>query len=170
MAKKKPHLYQGACPECGQGMVQPTRFQNHKTTIRGYPFVVPEAWIGVCDTCGARLFNAQETERWAALFEQGLLERRAYLSPQEIIQLRKSLGLSKKDFAHLIGATGRSLYTWESIHRETPPSRSADLLMKLVQASLHQGKVDVIDVLLAEGKKWGLEVAVRRIAGKERAA
>lgn len=167
---KKPRIYQGTCPECGKGTIQPTRFQNYKTTIRGYPFVVPEAWIGVCDACGTRLFNAKETDRWAALFDQALAERGAYLFPQEISQLRKSLGLSKKDFAHLIGVTGRSLYTWESAHRDAPPSRSADLLMKLVRASAHQGKVDVIDLLLAEGKKWGLEVEVRRAVVKERAA
>lgn len=167
---KKPRVYQGPCPECGKGTIQPMRFQNYKTTIRGYPFVVPEAWLGVCDACGTRLFNAKETERWTALFEQALSERGAYLSAQEISQLRKSLGLSKKDFAHLIGATGRSLYTWESAHRATPPSRSADLLMKLVRASLHRGKIDVIDLLLVEGKKWGLEVEVQRTTVKEKAA
>ena len=58
---KTSHTYKGPCPECGQGTIEPTRFQNYKTTIRGYPFTVPEAWIGVCDTCGVRTFNAQET-------------------------------------------------------------------------------------------------------------
>ena len=34
---KQPRTYQGSCPECGQGTIKPTRFQNYKTTIRGYP-------------------------------------------------------------------------------------------------------------------------------------
>ena len=164
---KTSHTYKGPCPECGQGTIEPTRFQNYKTTIRGYPFTVPEAWIGVCDTCGVRTFNAQETDRWTVLFDQTIEDRGAYLSPEEITQLRESLGLSKKDFAHLIGATGRSLYTWEAPDRGTPPSRSADLMMKVVRASLHNGKVDAIDLLPDEAKKWGLDLEVRREIGEE---
>lgn len=159
---KKLRMYEGPCPECGEGTVKATRFQNYKTTIRGYPFVVPEAWIGVCDTCDTRTFNAQETDRWTTLFDQALEKHNAYLAPSEITQLRTSLGLSKKDFAHLIGATGRSLYTWEMPDRKTPPSRSTDLIMKIVQASLQHGQVEAIDLLLKEAKKWGLDLAVRR--------
>lgn len=159
---KQPRTCQGHCPECGQGTIKPTRFQNYKTTIRGYPFVVDEAWIGVCDACGTKSCNAQETDRWTALFDQALEERSAHLSPTEITQLREALGLSKKDFAHLIGATGRSLYTWETPDRHTPPSRSADLIMKIVRASLQQGKVDAIDLLLNEVEKWGRALEVRR--------
>ena len=164
---KKPRIYEGPCPECGEGTIKPTRFQNYKATIRGYPFVVPEAWIGVCDSCGTRTFNAKETHRWATLFEQTLESHHAYLAPEDITQLRESLGLSKKDFAHLIGATGRSLYTWEAPDRKTPPSRSADLILKIVRATLQQGRVDAIDLLLDEVKKWGLELEVRREVANE---
>ncbi len=34
--------------------------------------------------------------------------------------------------------------------------------MKIVRASLQQGKVDAIDLLLDEAKKWGLELEVQR--------
>ena len=102
-------LFDYACPECGQGSVQARRILNYKTKIKGYPFVVDEALIGECDQCGARSFAPQETQRWEELFTKSLESRQAFLSPEEIKKLRKSLGLSMEDFARLIGTTRQSL-------------------------------------------------------------
>ena len=41
------------CPECGKGTIEPVRFQNYKIKVKAYPFMVPEAVVGVCDTCNA---------------------------------------------------------------------------------------------------------------------
>ena len=58
------------CPECGKGTIEPVRFQNYKTKVKAYPFVVPEVIVGVCDTCNARAFDPRETKRWRDLFYQ----------------------------------------------------------------------------------------------------
>jgi len=60
-------LFEYACPECGRGMVQTTHTHNYRTKIKGYPFVVDEAVIGVCDQYGARSFAPEETKRWYAI-------------------------------------------------------------------------------------------------------
>ena len=94
-------------------MVQTAHIHNYKTKIKGYPFVVDEAVIGVCDQCGARSFAPEETKRWDELFSRSLEARQAFLTPEEIKQLRKDLGLSMEDFARLIGSTRQSVSIWE---------------------------------------------------------
>ena len=157
-----PHVCDGPCPSCETGTMKTVLFQNYQTKYKGYPFTVPQAYIGVCDTCDERAFSPRETERWNAYFLEQLEEKKAFLSPAEITRLREELGLTKKDFALLIGVTARSLQEWEKVDQANPASRSADLIMKLIRASLRSSGVDVLSVLLTELEKWGVALQVRR--------
>lgn len=154
-------LFEYTCPECDIGTVHTRRALNYKTKIKGFPFVVAEALIGVCDHCGAKQFAPEETKRWEELFHRSLEARQVVLSPEEIIELRKTLGLSMEDFARLIGCTRQSISNWEKTDRTSPPLRMADLLMKLVRQSLHFRKVDVLSFLVDEAKKWGVVIEVQ---------
>ena len=155
-------LFEYTCPACGRGTVRTTRILNHKTKIKGYPFVVDEALIGVCDRCQAESFAPEETKRWEELFYRSLEERKAFLSHQEISEIRTVLGLSMEDFARLIGCTRQSISAWEKRDRSSPPSRMADLLMKLVRQSHRAGPVDVLSFLLGEARRWGVIIEVRQ--------
>ena len=155
-------IFEYECPECGRGTVRTTHIHNYKTKIKGYPFVVEEAVIGVCEQCGAQSFDPQETKRWDELFSHSLQARHAFLTPEEITQIRKALGLSMEDFARLIGSTRQSVSMWEKESRPTPPVRTADLLMKLVRQSLSGEPVDVLPFLLDEARKWGVVIEMRR--------
>ena len=161
-------LFEYKCPECGHGTVRTTRVQNYKTKIKGFPFIVNEALIGICDHCRAEHFASEETKRWEDLFYRSLEERQAFLSPKEIAGVRGDLGLSMEDFARLIGSTRQSISTWEKQDRTSPPSRTVDLLMKLVRQSLHVGPVDVVTFLLDEAKKWGIVIEVRSPVSPEK--
>ena len=114
--------------------------------------------------------HGKELKRWEALFERSLAQRHALLTAAEITQLRESMDLNKKDFARLLGVSLRSIHIWEKQGRQSVSSRGADLLMKLVAASLREGKVDVISLLLEEAKKWGMELEVRHTVVDEAAA
>jgi DNA-binding transcriptional regulator YiaG len=157
-------LFEYNCPECRLGTVRTTKIQNYKTKIKGYPFIVDEVYIGVCDHCKAEHFASTETKRWKELFYRSLEQRQAFLPPQETTELRKTLGLSMEDFARLIGCTRQSIYNWEKVDRSSPPSRMADLLMKLVRQSLSSGSIDVLAFILQEAKKWGVVLEVRQTA------
>ena len=61
-------MFNYICEECGKGTVKKKVFENYQTKIKGYPFVVDKAVIGVCDQCGARHFDANETKRWGKNF------------------------------------------------------------------------------------------------------
>ena len=85
----------------------------------------------------------------------GSLEaRQAFLTPEEIKQLRKDLGLLMEEFAQLIGSTRQSVPMWEKETRTKPPVRIADLLMKRVCQFLAGEPVDVLPSLLNEARKW----------------
>ena len=155
-------LFEFTCPECEKGTVRTTRIHNYKTKIKGYPFTVDEALIGVCDECEAQSFAPEETQRWDELFSHSLQARHAFLTPEEITQIRKDLSISMEDFARLIGSTRQSVSMWEKASRTTPPVRTADLLMKLVRQSLTGEPVDVLPFLLDEAGKWGVVIELRR--------
>lgn len=144
------------CQECGKGTVQENVIPEFATKIRGFPFVVRGAHIGVCDVCGAEHFSARETERWEGMFEDEHASR--FLTPSEIQEIRKSLGASMERFAFLIGCTRQSLYNWERPDRKGPQARMADLLMKLVRESRLRGPVDVVRFLQEEAKGFGISL------------
>jgi putative zinc finger/helix-turn-helix YgiT family protein len=149
-------MFNYICEECGKGIVKEKVFDNYRTKIKGYPFVVPEAKIGICDKCGAKHFDPSETKHWEELYNKDLELKHISLSSDEIEAVRKSLGLSMEDFAYLIGCTRQSIYNWEKKDREKPQSRMADLLIKLVRLSFKGEKVDVISFLVDEAKKLGI--------------
>ena len=73
---KTVKLFEYTCPECGLGTVRTTRILNYKTKIKGYPFVVEEALIGVRDRCQAESFAPEGTKRWEELLYRSLMHPR----------------------------------------------------------------------------------------------
>lgn len=155
-------MFNYICEECGKGTVKEKVFENYQTKIKGYPFVVSEAVIGVCDNCGAKHFDSTETKHWEEFYQKDLESRHISLLPEEIEAVRKSLGLSMEDFAYLIGCTRQSIYNWEKKNREKPQSRMADLVIKLVRHSFEVGKMDVINFLVDEAKRLGITIGIRK--------
>ncbi len=150
------------CQECHQGTVRKTVIKDFPARFNRIPFTVPDAVVGVCDRCGAQHFNLQETLRWRRLFEESLEKKGKVLSPAEITELRQSLGLSIGDFATLIGSTRQDISIWEKPDRDAPPSRTADLMMRLVRAARDNGSVAVLDFLLNDAHQAGVEIALNK--------
>lgn len=61
-------MFNYKCPECGKGIVKPTKIKNYKTKKKGIAYVVPYAIIGICNNCNTNHFNAKETKRWDKFF------------------------------------------------------------------------------------------------------
>ena len=146
------------CQECGQGTVLEKIFPEYKTKVKGYPLIVENARIGVCDHCGAEHFDPNETLRWRALLQEKQLE--SYLRPDDIKGLRKELGLPMEQFAALLGCTRQSLHNWERSDRSVPQSRMADLFMRLIRESRSLGQLDVVGYLTAQAEKAGFHLAI----------
>ena len=144
------------CEECSDGTVQPTTVRDFPAKFENVPFLVPEGVIGVCDKCGAQYFNGREYKRWRRLFNEWQEQQHRVMSPTEIEQLRKDLGMSKSGFAALIGATRQSVYHWEKDDREAPQSRMVDNFLKLLRKSCDDGQVDVVRFLRNAAEASGI--------------
>ena len=151
-------MFNYICEECGKGTVKKKVFENYQTKIKGYPFVVDKAVIGVCDQCGARHFDANETKRWKKLYNKDLELKHISLLSDEIEATRKSLGLLMKEFVYLIGRTHQLVYNGEKKDREKPQSMMADLFIKLIYLSCKGEKVDIVTTLLNKFRSfYGLD-------------
>jgi putative zinc finger/helix-turn-helix YgiT family protein len=135
------------CANCGKGKIQFQNVKDFETKVRGVPFTVPEATVGICNSCGAKLFSPQEIRRWHQLFDAQQLRTGRLLSAEEIGSIRQGLGLPINLFAQLLGTTRQSVYNWERKDRKSPQMRLVDLLLKLVRESGATGTVDVLQFL-----------------------
>lgn len=146
------------CQECGQGTVRERVFHEYKTKLKGYPLTVEEAHVGVCDQCGAQHFDPNETIRWRTLLSERQAE--SYLQPVDIRNLQNLLGLTREQFAILLGCTRQSLYNWERPDRTAPQSRMADLFMRLIRQSHLVGEINVLNFVTSEAAKLGFDLKV----------
>lgn len=148
--------FEYACQECGRGTVKEKVHPEYRTKVRGQPFLVNDAHVGVCDVCGAEHFAAEETARWHRLFEEEQAQQQ--LTAQDIKWLREDLQLSMEQFAALVGCTRQSLHNWERADRKRPQSRMADLMLKLVRESQSAGQIDVIEFLRNQASELGITI------------
>lgn len=149
------------CPECGKGIVKEKEILNYKTKIDNYPFIVPKAIIGICDTCGCKNFDPEERQRWVDLYRKHLEAQHISLTSEEISKIRKDLSLSMEKFANLIGCTRQSIYNWENIDRKIPQSRMVDLIITLIKENIYKGKINVVEFLVKEAKKVGIDIKLK---------
>jgi putative zinc finger/helix-turn-helix YgiT family protein len=154
-------MFDFLCEDCGKGTIRKRTIQNLATKIRGYPYVVPAAVVGVCDNCGAQVFDPVELRRWDKLFTAELEQKGDLLTSQQIRSIREDMGLSIADFAKLIGATRQSVYNWEGEDRKAPQIRLVDLLIRLIRESRASGRVDVLAFLQEQAKAAGGAVTIK---------
>ncbi len=140
-------MIENKCASCGKGDIEFQTVNDFETKVRGVPFVVPEATVGICNSCGARFFSPKEITRWQLLFEAGQLDTRSLLSAEEIENIRQGLGLPINLFARLLRTTRQSVYNWERKDRKSPQLGLVDLLLRLVRESAANGPVDVLHFL-----------------------
>lgn len=146
------------CANCGKGKIEFQNVKDFETKVRGVPFTVPEASVGICNSCGAKFYSPNEIRRWQQLFDAQQLAVGRLLTAEEIASIRQGLGLSVSAFALLLGTTRQSVYNWERKDRKSPQLRLVDLLLRLVSESVANGMVDVPEFL---SEQSGVELTPR---------
>ena len=102
------------CPECGKGMVRTERFKDYPTKVKGIPFLVPFAYIGVCSACGRKNFNAAERQRWEKIFYNKASQRSA------LRELQKKVKESAFELRRLQLLTRKTIRKWDKRMRLKP--------------------------------------------------
>jgi putative zinc finger/helix-turn-helix YgiT family protein len=116
------------CPECGKVEVQPATIPYDaevKHDGRLYAFKIAALQVNKCAACGEVLFSNVTDDQ----ISQALREHLALLSPQQIREALRALGLKQKDLGDRIGVAPETISRWISgTHIQ---SRAMDILMRL---------------------------------------
>ena len=140
------------CPECGKLKVQPATIAYDaevKHDGRVYAFPIPALRANKCAACGEVLFSNVTDDQ----ISQALREHLVLLSPRQIREALRALGLKRKDLGDRIGVAPETISRWISgTHIQ---SRAMDNLMRLffafdnvrsaLTASVPDQKLGVID-------------------------
>lgn len=104
------------CTECGAAALTRTPAPNYRYTECGLSNVVVVSGIEneVCGECGAESLRIPALSRLHRAIALALSRKAGRFSGEEIRFLRKSVGLSGKDFAHVMGVTPETVSRWEN--------------------------------------------------------
>ena len=117
------------CAECGSEM----RFTSEpmREKYKGEEFVITGIGRWVCDECDNDLMKADEADRLGRKLVDAYATRKGLLLPSEIRGLRESLGMSQRDFEHLLGVSTPTVSRWET--GAVQQSKPVDNLMRLIR-------------------------------------
>ena len=110
------------CPSCGNGTMSLETIPEYPARLSDFPFVVTNAQVFRCSSCGDFSINATELKRWRILQRQQLIR-----------QVREELDLSSADLASLLGVTRQAVHNWEHGRRQGGP---ALLLVRMLAEEL----------------------------------
>ena len=117
------------CPEC-EGPMKTAR-ENFKHSALGLPgLVLTNVEVSRCAGCGEYEVDIPHLEGLMKAISQALVNKGSRLAPQEIVFLRKYLGLSSEDFAKRMGVTKEQGARWES--GKKPMGAVADRLLRML--------------------------------------
>src|SRR5262245_39108038 len=116
------------CAGCRERAVYPAKV-DYESTIehdgRPYDVRIPGLEIRTCRKCGKRVM----TDAVNRAVSDGLRRAAGLLTPGEILEGRKSPGLTQKELAALLGIADATLSQWET--GAQIQQRSLDRLMRL---------------------------------------
>ncbi len=122
-------MYPKKCAECG-GSVEVSS-ESIPFEMRGEAVLVDGIEHGRCTVCGESYLSLDATERLQKEAVRLLREAKGLLPPQEIRDLRHSLGLSQAAFESLLGVGAKTVVRWEK--GTVFQSATADRLMRLIR-------------------------------------
>jgi HTH-type transcriptional regulator / antitoxin MqsA len=99
--------------------------------VRGREVTMPVALMK-CDACGDILYSPEQVDRAQEKVYAEIRRRENLLAPDEIMSIRRGLGLKQEEFERLLGVGPKTVVRWES--GRVFQGKAADSLMRLVRA------------------------------------
>jgi putative zinc finger/helix-turn-helix YgiT family protein len=117
------------CSECGTAMK--TSRENFRHPALGLPgLVLANVEVSRCAACGEYEVDIPHLEGLMKAIAQVLVHKDTRLAPEEILFLRKYLGLSNEDFAKRMGVSKEQASRWET--GKKPMGAVADRLLRMM--------------------------------------
>lgn len=117
------------CAECGHDMRLTS--EPMRETFRGEEFVVEGIERYICDECGEYSITPEMADRLTERLTREYARRHGLLTPGEVRDARKALGLRQSEFEKMLGVTAPSASRWET--GATHQSKPVDLLIRVAR-------------------------------------
>ncbi|MDI6843859.1 MAG: type II toxin-antitoxin system MqsA family antitoxin [Anaerosomatales bacterium] len=123
-------MYPKKCAECGGEVRLST--DPISVDVRGQSISVAGIEHGRCTVCGEEYLTLEASEELQKEAVRRSKAARGLLSPEEIRELRRSLGLSQAAFEKILGVGPKTVVRWEK--GTVFQNATADRLMRLIAA------------------------------------
>ncbi len=94
------------------------------------PVVIENAEMYQCEACGEEFFTAEQSRELSRQIKNQVREGLGLLSPESILAIRKSLGLSQSELEELFGLGEKVVTRWEN--GRVIQARTADIALRLL--------------------------------------
>ena len=111
MTQEKPTTTMGGekCPFCAKGRLELCQTDHHVISPDEPEIIVAGVWVEKCDACNEMLFPS-ESSRY---IEQYLAQATEQLTPAQLKEIRKRLGVDQTEMSEILGLGGRTYHRWE---------------------------------------------------------
>ena len=116
------------CANCGHELIESRKPITEK--YRGEEITVAGIRHFNCDVCGSYELMADDADKLSYEIASIYAVRHGLLAPREIRTIRKSLGMTQRDFERVLGVSSPTCSRWEN--GAVQQSNTADKLMRII--------------------------------------
>jgi len=117
------------CAVCDSDRVKKIR-RKFETRYNQMPVVVENVEMYRCEACGEEFFTPEQSRELSRQMKNRVREEQGLLSPEQIVEIRKRLGLSQSDLEDLFGLGEKVVTRWET--GRVVQGRTADVALRLL--------------------------------------
>jgi HTH-type transcriptional regulator/antitoxin MqsA len=118
-----------ACAGCNSKKVVKIR-NEFFATYNHAPIYIPETEMQECASCGKRFFTPDQVKAVRLAVKRQARVEAGLLTPEEIVAIRKKLGLSQNELERLFGLGAKVVTRWET--GRVVQGRAADVALRLL--------------------------------------
>lgn len=117
------------CAVCDSDRVKKIR-RKFEARYNQMPVVVENVEMYRCEACGEEFFTPEQSRELSRQMKNRVREEQGLLSPEQIVEIRKRLGLSQSDLEDLFGLGEKVVTRWET--GRVVQGRTADVALRLL--------------------------------------
>jgi putative zinc finger/helix-turn-helix YgiT family protein len=117
------------CAGCNSKKVNKIR-DEFFATYNHRPIPIPDAEMCECASCGRRFFTPKQVKAVLIAVKRRARVKAGLLTPEEIVAIRKKLGLSQSELERLFGLGSKVVTRWET--GRVVQSKAADVALRLL--------------------------------------
>jgi len=118
------------CASCDSERVRKIR-KKFEARYNQTPVVIESAEMYTCEGCGEEFLTPAQSRELSRRIKDLVREKSGLLSPEQIVVIRKNLGLSQSELENLFGLGEKVVTRWET--GRVIQARAADIALRLLR-------------------------------------